>query len=1416
MALSWVDNGYYTPDVWTYVNRNDAGGWNGSTNIWVRSSPSTSGGTIQRYSRGIGSRVNVYDYSGAGTTSNPTWIYYDYKNDGSSRGWSATWSSGFTYFELYSWGSWVDSGYWSGTAWAYYYYPSAGSTSYTRQASASRTSPSFTLRASPGSNTVDSGSSTITLTVVYNNGTSNATQNGTKFTRTVYSFSGWDEKTSASAPSSLTAGTSDYAAGRSMSDTRDLYYYADYTSSASTQYSNNTMSLGAPSKANTSTTYTITYAPNGGTVSPTSKTTSSTTTYRFSSWTGSTGVTINSSNVATFTQTGTATASYTSSTGAVAAVTLPTPTRSNYLFSGWLAPNGQTYAAGASYTPTSTTETLTAQWTLNQITLTLANSASWTGTYAPTGGGTLTPGASITLNQPMKTGWHFVSWTNASGTVLSYDANFPTTAPTTSTTYTANVARNTYKVRYDANGGTGTMAESNHTYGVASNLRTNTFTKNGATFVGWSKSSTATTADYTDGQSISTESSTNGGIVLLYAVWRAATNMFIYTNNQWTPALKYVYTSNAPAPTPVPEFSASWPANMNFSYSNGSWSPTSKAFSISNVGSASGVVHLYVLLDDDYSDGVNLTVKNSSGTVVAGNGDFIDITLAAGATNTYTVQITGTPEIEYSAEDIGILMFVDDNNYQDYMYITGSSDLPEPEIPDTPTYTNGYTVAAVSGSTYTFTDNGAGYYVSNNKGVDESYALARVTVTTDGTKNVIVEYQHDTEIYWDYGLISNIDTTFATSVTPDTNSMVTRPTRNDGLASAVKRINFGKLSAGTHTFDVKFIKDSSGARGTDSMKFKVSFVDTVPTVLSSTVEYLTVSGASYSWAGSYNWWYPKNRNIASSAALVKVKITANGTDRFYIDCQQSSQAANDFALISTDGQSLSTSNSIDTSNVLKSFQNATNDSLISVDLGVLSAGVHTYVIKYRKDGSLNYYDDCMQFRVRESTAYTISPSYKGQSVTVEPVSGSTYTFTLNGNDYYESNNKNVDSSYALAKVTVISNATKYIVVDCINYAEATYDYGILSTKNNTLTASTTPDTSNVLQSFASINQAGPYRVSYGELYGKMTFYVKYRKDGSQSTYNDSLQFKVNFLDSLPSVLNSSYTFTTSGTYGFIPHPFNYGSYNWYIPGNKGQDGTAALSKITITANGTDHVYLDYYQNSERNYDYGLVGYLDGSALASTNAVDSSVLQTLYGVSGYGTIDLGVLSEGTHTIYIKYRKDGDSYSGEDICAFHVRFNGSAITGWLSLSSYAYLGEPTVSGASYGFFENGDSVWQYQSRNTAVSNSAAVGRIYIRANGFDPVYVDAYSFGESTYDYCILGTMDGPALSTSNTSDSSNVALTTSGYQMQVRTYSCGVLSAGWHYIYIKYRKDGSVDSATGDVGYFNVRFTSTNPGGPAAG
>jgi hypothetical protein len=44
---------------------------------------------------------------------------------------------------------------------------------------------------------------------------------------------------------------------------------------------------------------------------------------------------------------------------------------------------------------------------------------------------------------------------------------------------------NVYTIVYNANGGTGTMANTNVTYGTSTPLRTNTFTKSGYTFGGW-------------------------------------------------------------------------------------------------------------------------------------------------------------------------------------------------------------------------------------------------------------------------------------------------------------------------------------------------------------------------------------------------------------------------------------------------------------------------------------------------------------------------------------------------------------------------------------------------------------------------------------------------------------------------------------------------------------------------------------------------------------------------------------------------------------------------------------------------------------------------------------------------------------------------------------------------------------------
>ena len=80
-----------------------------------------------------------------------------------------------------------------------------------------------------------------------------------------------------------------------------------------------------------------------------------------------------------------------------------------------------------------------------------------------------------------------------------------------------------YTVKFNANGGSGTMANESFVYGTAKALTINTFTRTGYTFVGWAKSSTATTSTYDDGQTVNNLTTTSGGTVNLYAVWQANT-----------------------------------------------------------------------------------------------------------------------------------------------------------------------------------------------------------------------------------------------------------------------------------------------------------------------------------------------------------------------------------------------------------------------------------------------------------------------------------------------------------------------------------------------------------------------------------------------------------------------------------------------------------------------------------------------------------------------------------------------------------------------------------------------------------------------------------------------------------------------------------------------------------------------------
>ena len=247
-------------------------------------------------------------------------------------------------------------------------------------------------------------------------------------------------------------------------------------------YKNNTIQgLGTPTKSDLIETTTVTFDPNGGSVSPTEKKSTKTTTYPFNGWWNATNGGSQYSSSYQFIQATTVYAQWTTSvSGSTTVSSFPDASRSatngtytvkfvdsdgsttissnktnsysiTYTFNGWYTAK----TGGTKKTSSSSSTTLYARWTQNAPTYT-----------------------SITLPTPSKTGYNFAHWTDTS-TNKNYSAGASYTPSSTGTsTLKAVWAASTYEVKYNGNGHTsGSMSNSIHTIGVSSNLSANTYKK---------------------------------------------------------------------------------------------------------------------------------------------------------------------------------------------------------------------------------------------------------------------------------------------------------------------------------------------------------------------------------------------------------------------------------------------------------------------------------------------------------------------------------------------------------------------------------------------------------------------------------------------------------------------------------------------------------------------------------------------------------------------------------------------------------------------------------------------------------------------------------------------------------------------------------------------------------------------------
>jgi len=126
---------------------------------------------------------------------------------------------------------------------------------------------------------------------------------------------------------------------------------------------------------------------------------------------------------------------------------------------------------------------------------------------------------------PTKTGYAFAGWS----------PDFPATMPFGGATLTAQWTPISYAVKFNANGGDGSMANQSFVYGTAQALASNAFTRARYAFAGWA-TSVSGAAVYANGQSVQNLSTTAGDLVNLYAVWEPAVDKVYWASIPWSQA----------------------------------------------------------------------------------------------------------------------------------------------------------------------------------------------------------------------------------------------------------------------------------------------------------------------------------------------------------------------------------------------------------------------------------------------------------------------------------------------------------------------------------------------------------------------------------------------------------------------------------------------------------------------------------------------------------------------------------------------------------------------------------------------------------------------------------------------------------------------------------------------------------------
>ena len=258
-----------------------------------------------------------------------------------------------------------------------------------------------------------------------------------------------------------------------------------------------------------------------------------------------------------------------------------------------------------------------------------------------------------------------------------------------------------------------------------------------------------------------------------------------------------------------------------------------------------------------------------------------------------------------------------------------------------------------------------------------------------------------------------------------------------------------------------------------------------------------------------------------------------------------------------------------------------------------------------------------------------------------------------------------------------------------------------------------------------------------------------------------------------------------GTYSYVALP---------TPLTAGNNITITDGVISADIDVSSLATQTYVDTAIANNTSGAVSTIKTSNLTTNRVLVSNASGKVAASGSITTTELGFLDGVTSNIQTQLNTINTNVAARPTQAEVESLIEDFVTFGESASTYTV---EALSGVTYGFTLGSDGY--YASTNKS-DNTFSLCKVVFNLAIAQNIVVSCYQSSESGYDYGLLSTLD-QALNTDATVDSANVFANHKGLSGNATTTYSNV-SAGEHFIYIKYRKDSSSSNGS-DVFKFKI-------------